>query len=64
LGQTFVFPHTEFPAGPRPFTRSLGDKLQEIALRSPKDIAALEQVADMVIERLNAKGVPPLTANG
>jgi hypothetical protein len=32
--------------------RTLGDKLQEIGRRSPKDVRALEVLADMVLERL------------
>jgi hypothetical protein len=28
--------------------------MHEIAIRSPKDIAALERIADMVLRRLNA----------
>ena len=63
MGQTYVFPHTVFPRR-RPFTRSFGDKMHEIAIRSPKDIAALERIADMVLRRLNAEEVPPLAAKG
>ncbi len=59
LGQTYAFPFTTFPRR-RPFTRSFGDKLHEIALRSPKDSLALERLADLVIKRLNAENVPPL----
>lgn len=41
-----------FPTAPR---RQLSDKLQEIALRSQKDIRAFDALADLVLERLNAK---------
>jgi hypothetical protein len=46
-------------ATPLPFARPptsrprlLGDKLQEIAVRSPKDLAAIEVLADYVLARL------------
>jgi hypothetical protein len=32
--------------------RTLGDKLQEIGRRSPKDLHALEVLSDLVLERL------------
>ena len=35
--------------------RPLGNKLQEIGTRSPKDIDAFEVLADLVLERLNAR---------
>jgi hypothetical protein len=37
--------------------RTLGDKLQEIGRRSPKDVRALEVLADMVLARLDAQQV-------
>lgn len=38
---------------PRPTPRRAGDKFQEIALRSPKDMAAFERLADRVLLRLD-----------
>lgn len=35
--------------------RPLGNKLHEIAMRSPADIASLEVMADMILLRLNEK---------
>lgn len=34
--------------------RSLGNKLQEIAFRSRRDLEAFDVLADMVLDRLNA----------
>lgn len=36
--------------------RTLGDKLQEIGRRSPKDLHALEVLANLVLERLGPEG--------
>ena len=36
-----------------PRARLLGNKLQEIAMRSPADLAAIEVVADYVLDRLD-----------
>lgn len=35
--------------------RPLGNKLQEIGTRSPKDIDAFDVLADLVLERLDAE---------
>lgn len=35
--------------------RTLGDKLQDIARRSPRDLHALDVLADLVLERLDAE---------
>jgi hypothetical protein len=54
VAQTFVFPGSEsLRRRPRAYHRSLGDKLQEIAQRGPKDLAAFETLADSVLARLN-----------
>lgn len=36
-------------------TRTLGDKLQEIAHRSPADLEALERLADFILDKLNQR---------
>jgi hypothetical protein len=48
----FPRPATKTPPRDR---RPLGNKLQEIGTRSPKDIDAFEVLADLVLERLNAR---------
>ena len=57
MAQTFPFPvasaSTKHPREKKPPSRQLVDKFQEIALRSPKDLAAFETVADRVLARLN-----------
>ena len=35
--------------------RSIGDKLQDLANRSPKDLIALEGIIDVVLARLDAE---------
>ena len=35
--------------------RPLGNKLQEIAARSPADVYAIEELADFVLDRLDAR---------
>lgn len=54
---TYQFPgRTSLPHRPhRVFHRSLGDKFQEIALRSPADMIAFDRLADAVLARLNAE---------
>lgn len=48
-----------FPTGATPDRpRLLGDKLQEIARRSPLDLLALDALADLVLARLNARDTP------
>lgn len=47
---TFVGRHASSPRKPK---RQLTDKFQEIALRSPKDLAAFETIADRVLARLD-----------
>jgi len=37
----------------QPPRRHISAKLQEIALRSPKDLAAFDALADLVLARLN-----------
>ena len=37
----------------KPPDRLLGNKLQEIAMRSPNDLRAIEVLADFVLARLN-----------
>jgi hypothetical protein len=39
---------------PRETPRPLGNKLQEIGSRSPKDLYAFDVLADMVLDRLDA----------
>lgn len=41
------------PVSRRLDRRPLGNKLQEIAVRSPSDLHALERLADMVLEHLD-----------
>jgi len=43
---------------PRPLPRSLGDKLQIIAGRSPDDLKALEILVDLVYKRVTADDPP------
>jgi hypothetical protein len=43
---------------PTVFTRPLGNKLQEIAQRSPQDIVAFDTLADFVLARLNQAEAP------
>jgi hypothetical protein len=38
---------------PKAPKRSLGDKLQEISARSIRDYRAFDELADLVLERLN-----------
>ena len=56
MAQTFVF-HVSTPprrrATPDRPPRHISSKLQEIALRSPKDLAAFDVLADVVLARLN-----------
>lgn len=52
MAQTFVFPGRRASSLRKP-KRQLTDKFQEIALRSPKDMAAFEVVADRVLARLD-----------
>lgn len=40
---------------PKRTTRPLGNKLHEIAMRSPADIVSLEVLADMILTRLDQK---------
>ena len=49
--------HINLVASPRRLhraKRTTASKLTEIAMRSPKDLRAIDTVADMVIARLNA----------
>lgn len=49
------FPRPAPPPRPRRDRRPLGNKLQDIGTRSPKDIEAFDVLADLVLERLNAQ---------
>jgi hypothetical protein len=54
VAQNFTFPvGRSLPRRPRAFRRSLGDKLQELASRAPKDLQALETLVDTMLARLN-----------
>ena len=47
LDFTRIYPH------PKPVRRSLGDKLQSIAGRSPKELLAIEVIVDLVLRHLD-----------
>lgn len=53
MAATLSFGRRMVPLLPKRPQKSLGNKLQEIAFRSPKDLAALEVLADLVLERLD-----------
>jgi hypothetical protein len=54
VAQTFVFPGVvPIPRRLHRAKRPVGSKFQEIAFRSPKDMHALERIADMILARLN-----------
>lgn len=53
VAQTLTFTGRLASPSPRRQKRHLSDKFQEIALRSPKDMAALETLADRVLARLD-----------
>jgi hypothetical protein len=55
MAQTFEFPGSSDLPHRRLHRakRALGDKFQEIAMRSPRDMDALEVLADLVLARLN-----------
>lgn len=63
LAQTFTFPGVGASSTSsrrlHRAKRPLGNKLQEIADRSPKDLAAFEVLADLVLARLNLMARPP-----
>lgn len=54
MAQTFAFPGVLLPRRrPHRAKRPVGNKFQEIANRSPRDMADLERLADLVLARLN-----------
>lgn len=58
MARTFAFESTsalaELPTRRSPATpRHVSSKLQEIALRSPRDLQAIDVIADLVLEKLN-----------
>lgn len=55
MSQTYQFPaNVAFTRKPRQrVKRPVGNKFQEIARRSPKDMAAFDVMADLVLARLN-----------
>lgn len=48
-------PALHFTTPPRPRPTALGDMLQHIAERSPKDLKAIEVLTRLVIARLDAE---------
>lgn len=49
MSQSASLPFVRRPPRPRP----LPDKLQELALRAPKDLQAIERLVDLVLTRLD-----------
>lgn len=55
MAQTVPFSAFVLPRRPRPYTRPLGDKLHDIAIRSPRDIRALDRICDLILAKLDAE---------